>query len=115
MRGCALAFITSRTLPAPVPDAGAQDDAPGGMDGPTVVATTDLRMQMGALRDQVSVVDGYDQANGRLIEVTASGDVVWRYGGMETPGGFDVLANGGPLISDWALDRVFEIGPRRAP
>jgi hypothetical protein len=56
-----------------------------------------------------------DQTNGRLIEVTAAGDVVWRFGGMETPGGFDVLANGGLLVSDWALDRVFEIGPRSAP
>jgi len=52
---------------------------------------------------------------GGAQEVTAAGDAVWRYGGMETPGGFDVLANGGLLISDWALDRVFEIGPRSAP
>ncbi len=56
-----------------------------------------------------------DQANGRLIEVTPAGDTVWRYGGMETPGGFDVLTGGGLLISDWALDRVFEIGPRGTP
>ena len=34
---------------------------------------------------------------------------------LETPAGFDVLANGGLLISDWALDRFFEIGPRSAP
>ena len=53
-----------------------------------------------------------DQANGRLIEVTPTGDVVWRYGGMDTPGGFDVVAGGGLLISDWSSDHVFEIGPR---
>jgi len=53
-----------------------------------------------------------DQGNGRLIEVTPTSHLVWRHGGFDTPGGLDVLSDGGLLISDWSQNRVFEIGLR---
>ena len=51
-----------------------------------------------------------DQGHGRLIEVNTAGELVWRYGGLDIPGGFDVLSGGGLLISDWEQNRLFEIG-----
>ena len=52
-----------------------------------------------------------DQGNGRIVEVTPSGQLVSRYGGMNTPGGFDALPDGGLVIAEYAEDRVFEIAP----
>jgi hypothetical protein len=52
-----------------------------------------------------------DQGNGRIIEVNPRGETVWRFGGMDTPGGFDVLAGGGLAIAEWDENRVYDIAP----
>ena len=47
-----------------------------------------------------------DSRNGRIIEVTPSGEVVWSYGGLKVPYDADLLPDGTILISDSGRARV---------
>jgi hypothetical protein len=54
-----------------------------------------------------------DQSHSRIIEVTASKQLVWRFGAVNTPGGFQVLDDGRMLSSIWGENRVVII--QRSP
>jgi hypothetical protein len=49
------------------------------------------------------------QCDGRIIEVTPAGEIVWMYGALVIPTGMDRLENGNTLISVFGENRVIEI------
>jgi hypothetical protein len=49
------------------------------------------------------------QCDGRIIEVTPAGEIVWMYGALVIPAGMDRLENGNTLISVFGENRVIEI------
>lgn len=50
-----------------------------------------------------------DQANGRLLEVSESGQRLWSYGTLNLPGGFQVLPNDELLIAVFGENRIVRI------
>jgi len=52
-----------------------------------------------------------DSKNGRVIEVTPEGDVVWEFRDLRMPYEADRLLNGNTLISDSGNHRVIEVDP----
>lgn len=50
-----------------------------------------------------------DQGNGRIIEVDSSKKIVWSFGALSLPGGFDVLENGDLLVGVFGENRLFVI------
>ncbi|MEA3297943.1 MAG: hypothetical protein U9Q31_00310 [Chloroflexota bacterium] len=49
------------------------------------------------------------QCDGRIIEVTPAGEIVWMYGALVIPTGMDRLENGNTLISVFGENRVIEV------
>lgn len=50
-----------------------------------------------------------DQSNGRLLEVSPSGERVWSYGALSAPGGFQVLPDDELLIAVFGENRILRI------
>lgn len=50
-----------------------------------------------------------DQGNGRFIEVTSDKKIVWSYGALNLPGGFQLLENGDLLVAVFGENRLFTI------
>ena len=49
------------------------------------------------------------QCDGRIIEVTPEGEIVWTYGAIDEPGGVQRLDNGNTLIGVFGENRVIEV------